>query len=229
MSTRQSTSPTYIGDTPSEAENIETGARNIVKRMAVSYPYKVVSQDSESGLVSLDPLIKIVAADGVISDLPSLVEVPVAYPAGGDYHLFFPLSAGDEGMVVVSSRSMSQWVESGDPEANPEGRRVSSLVDAVFFPGLRPRTNPRAELANGVLSIGSDSGTKEVVVIGAPVRVGSPTASNPVAKSVPVTTDLGKMVADNQQLVAILLTLGKSYVPTLTSVTANATSKLLAE
>lgn len=219
----------YDGDTPTDGELILSGAERAIEEISVAYPYAVVEQDAATGLVSLAPLIRVRGDDGDIADLPRLSEVPVSYPSGGGYHLVYPLSKGDEGLVIAASRSISQWVESGDAKADPEGRRISSLTDAVFFPGLRPRSNPRAELQTGAMSIGSDAGNKEVVVIGDPVRVGSPSAVDSVAKSAPVTVDLTKIAADFQQIIVIFTSLGKGFAPTFTSVSDNATSKLKAE
>lgn len=220
----------YSGGQPTFGEAIQAGALRAVEDLDVAYPYKVISQDLSTGLVSLEPLIQVLEEDGEVYDLPPLSEVPVSYPSGGGFHLVYPLSEGDEGFVVCSSRSMSQWVESGDPQAAPEGRRLSSLTDAVFFPGLRPRNNPRPELEEGLLSIGSnEDGSGEIAIPGGSIRIGSRTASDALAKSAPVTSDLTSIATDLQTIATALNGLGAPVVITFPGPSANATLKLKAE
>jgi hypothetical protein len=219
----------YDGDTPTLGEVIRIGAQHAVEDINVAYPYEVIEQDLNTGLVVVAPLIKVRDDQDNVAELPVLEEVVVQYPSGGGYHFVYPLAEGDEGIVILSSRSISQWVESGDKEADPEGRRISSLADAFFIPGIRSRVNARPELVSQVLSLGCDDGVQEVVVKGAPVRVGSETASDALAKSVPVTSDLTKIAADMVTIAAEFLALGRAFSPSFTSPTNNATTKILGE
>lgn len=220
---------TYDGKTPSLREAIKIGADRAIERLRISYPYAVKTFNKDTGLASLTPLIRVKNSDGSISDLPVLEEVLVSFPSGGGYHFVFPLVEGDEGTVITSSRSMTQWVESGDPKAEPEGRRVSSLTDATFIPGIKSRKNPRVELQLGVLSLGSDDGDLEVVIQGSPVRIGSTTADDAVAKSVPVTSDLTKVATDLKSIQTALSSHGIPVNITFSGPANNATTKLKAD
>ncbi len=67
--------------------------------------------------------------------LPPLVDVPVSFPRGGGFAFTFPVSPGDEGLLVFSDRCIDGWHQSGSPGIPPD-HRLHDLSDACFIPGI---------------------------------------------------------------------------------------------
>lgn len=67
-------------------------------------------------------------------ELPLLVDLPVVFPHGGDYVLTFPVTPGDECLVVFASRCIDNWWMSGDVQPQYE-QRMHSLADGIALVG----------------------------------------------------------------------------------------------
>ena len=67
-------------------------------------------------------------------NLPLLLDVPVVFPRGGGGVLTFPLAAGDECLVVFSSRCIDAWWQSGGVQI-PMEMRMHDLSDGFALPG----------------------------------------------------------------------------------------------
>lgn len=66
--------------------------------------------------------------------LPVLPDVPVVFPRGGKYALTFPITQGDECLVVFSSRCIDNWWNDGDVQ-NQRELRMHDLSDGFCIPG----------------------------------------------------------------------------------------------
>ena len=70
--------------------------------------------------------------------MPIFPDVPVHYPGGGGMVFTHPISEGDEGMCIFSSRCLDSWWQHGGQQPPPDygyGRR-HSLSDGMFIPGM---------------------------------------------------------------------------------------------
>jgi hypothetical protein len=113
----------------------------------------VTKVDLDAVTVEVQPVIKafVDQPDGstVAVSLPLLVDVPIVYPRGGGATLTFPITPGDECLVVFSARSIDTWWQSGGVQIPNEARR-HDLSDglAIFGPfsqatkisGISPNT-----------------------------------------------------------------------------------------
>lgn len=72
--------------------------------------------------------------------LPLLVDCPVIFPSGGGFTLTFPIAAGDECLVVFSSRCIDSWWQSGGVQVQAD-MRMHDLSDGFVLVG--PRSQPR--------------------------------------------------------------------------------------
>lgn len=71
---------------------------------------------------------------------PLLVDVPIVYPGSSAFTITFPLVQGDEVLVIISSRCIDSWFQSGGVQPPPE-TRMHDLSDGFAIPG--PRSQPR--------------------------------------------------------------------------------------
>jgi len=113
-------------------------------KMWTSIPGIVAGVNLQAQTVSVQPAIQ-----GAISDpagnvqlvnLPLLVDVPICFPRAGGFALTFPIVAGDEVLVVFSSRCIDSWWQSGGVQA-PAEVRMHDLSDG--FALLAPTSQPQ--------------------------------------------------------------------------------------
>jgi enamine deaminase RidA (YjgF/YER057c/UK114 family) len=101
-------------------------------------PAIIESFDADRLTCTAQPAIKAMvrAKDGSTSwvALPLLVDVPVCFPRGGGCTLTFPIAAGDEALIVFSSRCIDSWWQSGGVQVQAE-LRMHDLSDGFAIPG----------------------------------------------------------------------------------------------
>ena len=66
--------------------------------------------------------------------LPLLPDVPVVMPHGGKYAATFPISAGDECLIVFASRCIDGWWDQGGVQPQSDAR-MHDLSDGFAIPG----------------------------------------------------------------------------------------------
>jgi len=90
-------------------------------------------------------------------NLPLLPDVPVVFPRGGGCTLTFPVKAGDECLVIFSSRCIDAWWQSGGVQL-PMEPRMHALSDG--FAILGPQSNPTriANISTDAVQLRSDDG-----------------------------------------------------------------------
>lgn len=85
---------------------------------------------------------KVQSPDGSFSwvTLPPLLDCPVAFPSGGGITLTFPLTFGDECLVVFASRCIDNWWQHGSPDGQTAQEqaelRMHDLSDGFCLPGV---------------------------------------------------------------------------------------------
>lgn len=68
-------------------------------------------------------------------NMPLLVDVPVHFPRGGNCTLTFPVTQGDECLVVFAARCIDSWWQSGGVQV-PMEPRMHDLSDGFAFVGF---------------------------------------------------------------------------------------------
>lgn len=64
-----------------------------------------------------------------------LEDCPVVFQQGGGFEMTFPLAEGNEGLVVLASRCIDGWWQSGGVQPQAE-LRMHDLSDGFFLPGV---------------------------------------------------------------------------------------------
>lgn len=127
-------------DDPEEA--LATAQDGRQAQIWTALPGIVESFDPDALTVSVQPAIQanVTAEDGSVraAALPLLVDVPVVFPQGGGFLLTFPVRAGDECLVVFSSRCIDSWWQSGGVQPQAE-QRLHDLSDGFALVGPRSR------------------------------------------------------------------------------------------
>lgn len=102
-------------------------------------------------------------ADGSWTDIEvsPILDVPVVFPNGGGFTLTFPITAGDECLLIFSSRCIDDWWQSGGVGTQIE-LRMHNLSDGFALVG--PRSQPRrlSSVAINATELRSDDGLTKV-------------------------------------------------------------------
>ncbi len=222
----------FDGHTPTLSQAITKGAERAIDASFSALPCKIKTiREDFPGAVDLTPLVLVLNDAGEPIELSVIPCVPVAIWMLSPFVFTAPLKVGATGTALVHSRAITQWLVSGSASATPEGKRRGNRTDAIFIPNLQPYTaRPEAEQSDRLV-LGLDSGRVGITIdeTGTVYAGAEATVTDSAVLSTPLTIDLGKIVADFNQLIGVISGLGGLFAPTFTSVTNNAANKLKAE
>lgn len=120
-------------------ESLRLALESHQAQMWTALPGIVSGVDLAKQTVSVQPSVKgsVTDAQGNVTsvNMPVLVDVPLCWPKAGGFALTFPVKAGDEVLVVFSSRCIDSWWQSGGVGA-PAEARMHDLSDgfAIIAP-----------------------------------------------------------------------------------------------
>ena len=119
---------------------LKTATERGLMNVHTALPGRVVSFNPEQSTVVVEPMINAVMQDGTQLEITPLADVPVQFPMGGEFVLTFPISKGDEGLLVFNERCIDGWWATGNKSA-PLDNRMHDYSDANFIAGVssRPR------------------------------------------------------------------------------------------
>lgn len=136
--------------------------------MWTAIPGIVQSVNLSEMTVSVQPAIQgtVEQSDGTILNvnLPPLIHVPIVFPSAGGFTITFPIAAGDEVLVLFSSRCIDSWWQAGGFSNVPMEMRMHDLSDGFAIPG--PRSQPRvvSGISSTNLQIRNDANTAHVEI-----------------------------------------------------------------
>lgn len=142
-------------------------------------PAIVQSVNFDNMTVEVQPTIqaRVQSPDGSFSfvNLPVLVDVPIVFPSAGGFTITFPIAAGDEVLVIFSSRCIDAWWSSGVVSVQAE-LRLHDLSDGFAIPG--PKSVPKviSNISTNSLQIRSDDGATFIDVKTSEVKIKAPSA-----------------------------------------------------
>lgn len=146
-------------DDPEEALRVAMEGNQAAMWTAI--PGIVQSYDAAAVTVSVQPAIKgiVQGADGNFqaSNMPILPDVPVVFPRGGGCTLTFPIAAGDECLVVFSSRCIDMWWQNGGVQM-PFEQRMHDLSDGFAIMGPQSQKNKITNISNTAVQLRSNDG-----------------------------------------------------------------------
>lgn len=92
-------------------------------------------------------------------NLPELGEVPIVFQSGGGFAFTFPVAAGDEALVVFSSRCIDSWWQSGGYANKPMEARMHDLSDGFAVVGPKSLPNVLASISASEAQFRNEAGT----------------------------------------------------------------------
>ena len=180
---------------------IKSIVRSELANSHTAIPGIVTSFDSAKMTVDVQPAIK-VRMMGEEINMAKLVDVPVMVPSAGGFHITFPISAGDECLVVFADRTIDGWAVDGGVKPQTEVRN-HHLSDGMAIIGLRsqPRTISRnAEVGynKNSMELRSDDGKTRITVNSLSIDITSP--GNVNVNNCDVIVTGGDVIADGISL-----------------------------
>jgi hypothetical protein len=106
-----------------------------LKDLHTCLPGIIVSFDPATQTASVQPAVKRIFTERGAVNLPVCVDVPVAFPGGGDFFLTFPVKANDECILLFSERAIDYWHANGGTQL-PAEYRLHDLSDGIAQVGL---------------------------------------------------------------------------------------------
>lgn len=134
-------------------------------KIRTTIPAKVQSFDKDTQTATVRPAVQSYYFD-VDEDEPAayhpepIANCPVWYPAGDGFSIRWPLTNGDDVLILVAERSIDEWAATGNSDAIPRDLRRFDLSDAIVLPGLRPPSNALSDFKGDGLEIRHSAGAK---------------------------------------------------------------------
>lgn len=123
--------------TPTLNQTLNRIILNRINEMHTAAPGMIEKYDHKTQKATVKPLIRKVYVDGVVHDMPLIVEVPVVWPRSKTASLTFPLNEGDYVFLIYCERNIDRFLSQGGVQ-DPDDPRKYDLTDAVAIPGLYP-------------------------------------------------------------------------------------------
>lgn len=125
--------------TPTLGELLLRTVSTALAGVNTALPARVVRFYPEERKADVQPLIRKQMADGTTMDYPTILAVPICYPASGQALFYFPLAAGDSLLLVFSQASTDNWLFSQTKTpVDPEDDTRFNISDAFAIPGVFP-------------------------------------------------------------------------------------------
>jgi phage baseplate assembly protein gpV len=109
--------------------------------MYTAIPCRVITIriELEDQRLDIQPLTNKSLPDGTVIEQPTILNVPLIFPASKKASMTFPMDVGDIVLCVFSQRSTDAFKAStGSVTYTPEDKRRFSIRDAIAIPGLFP-------------------------------------------------------------------------------------------
>lgn len=138
-------------------ETLNQLKKQVSSELRVALPGTVESFDAEAVTATIQ-LGVLGLSDGESTALSVLSDVPVVFPRGGGCTLTFPVSKGDECLVVFADRSVDFWWQSGGIQEPVDGR-MHDLSDAFAIVGPQSQAKKISGINTTAAQFRSDDGS----------------------------------------------------------------------
>lgn len=127
----------------------------IMKELHSAIPGIVQSFNADTQTASIKPAIRS-RKDGKPVDVPLLTDVPVFFPGGASGYITYPISEGDECLVIFADGCVDGWFQNGGI-ANAVSMRKHDYSDAFAFVGFRSKPKKINNFPNAPYVFGFES------------------------------------------------------------------------
>lgn len=101
--------------------------------------------------------------DGSLADYPVLADCPVFIPSGGNSALTFPITKGDQCIILFNDRNIDNWYLKGEVK-EPATSRCHDIADGIVLVGIRNLVTAAQANTPPSNSVCLDAGLKKVAI-----------------------------------------------------------------
>jgi len=139
---------------------------NTLNNLHTIHPCQVAVVRS-NGTVDVNLMIYRVLENDEALPIATLTQLPVLFQGNNTYAMSFPVSVGDEGIVLFAERDISKYLEQGKGD-KPVALRSFALSDAMYLPTPISKPN-RVQSRNDVLLMSNN--TTEIEIADGVIRL----------------------------------------------------------
>lgn len=148
-------------------ESLRLALESQQAKIWTALPGIVSGVDLAKQTVSVQPSVQgsVSDAQGNVTNvnLPLLVDVPIVWPRAGGFALTFPIKAGDEVLVVFSSRCIDAWWQSGGVGVAAESR-MHDLSDGFAILAPTSQSKKLSNVSSANVQLRDEDGTTYVEI-----------------------------------------------------------------
>ena len=141
--------------------------QKINSMLHVSMPAIIKSVDYTRMVVSVQPAIKekVSNGDGTYQDiaLPIIEDVPIVFPGSSGFSICFPITVGDECLVIFADTCIDSWWQSGGIQTQFEARR-HDLSDCFAISSMMSQLEKISNYSTTNLVIQSNTSSAKIEV-----------------------------------------------------------------
>lgn len=98
-------------------------------------------------------------------DYPILIDCPVICSGGGTGLITFPISKGDDCLVIFNDRDLDNWFQGSSTSANATGR-LHSFADGIILVGLRSLNHAVINYSGSDIELRTTDGLTKIAIAG---------------------------------------------------------------
>lgn len=121
------------------SDAIQTHFTNYKAQMFTSLPATVTSYNSEEQTISARPVMNEPFKEGEVSEYQEIDYIPVIFTGAGGGVLTFPITVGEEVLLIFSSRNFDTWWDTGETQKLSTTQRYNDITDAIAIIGVRSK------------------------------------------------------------------------------------------
>lgn len=148
---------------PTDTEVLRVAIEAALNETHTCLPAVIESFDATTQTAKVNPSIRRIIYSGDKINIPPIINVPVMFPSSGGFSLTFPVSSGDEVLLVFSERSIDTWLQSGGIQ-DPLDRRKHDYSDAVAIMGIHSNVKAISDYSTTDMVLRSDDGNAKITV-----------------------------------------------------------------
>ena len=114
---------------------LEFFGEQLLKDIYTVMPGIIEQYDGVTRRAKVRGALPILMSDGTLMPRPPIVNVPVLFPFGGKYSLYFPLEEGDVVLIAYSMRGITEFKKTF-VDAPPTESSLLDERDAIVIPGF---------------------------------------------------------------------------------------------
>lgn len=148
-------------------EVLASWSNRSVAEVNVSLPGVVIDYDTTAQTATIRPVIREAFEDDdeeiYVTEFEPIPQVPVCHWRAGGFTLHAPLAPGDFVTLVVSDRSIDEFMATGNTDNTPQMLRRFDWSDAVAIP-MPPAPTPITGLSETDMFFGAEDGSVGVAM-----------------------------------------------------------------